>query len=97
MAVRRGSITTSRAPRSTACCTNGGKWVFDTVGLAPHTTTNCASTTSSGSADSMSAYTLSQAALTVAAQIVCSTCVAPIAAKKASVAPLLSLVGADEL
>ena len=97
IAVRRGSITTTFAPRATACCTSGGKCVFDTVGLAPQMTTSCAFTTSSGSADAMSPYTWSHAAPTVWAQMVCSTIVAPSAANSASLMLLRSTAPADEL
>ena len=90
-------MTTTFAPAAAACRTSGGKCVFDTVGLAPHTTTSLLCTTSSGSADAMSPYTLSHARPIVWAQIVCSAMVAPSSANRASVRLLLSTAPADEL
>ena len=68
-----------------------------TVGFAPHTTTRSACTTSFGSADAMSPNTLSHAAPIVCAQMVWSTTVAPMAAKKASDRLARSTSAADEL
>ncbi len=71
--------------------------MLETVGLAPQITIRSLLTTSSGSADAMSPYTLSHAAPIVAAQIVWSATVAPIAAKNASVRLSRSITAADEL
>ena len=80
-----------------ACCTSGGKWVFDTVGLAPHTTTWAAWTTSSGSADSMRPKTSSHASPAVAAQMVSCTSAAPSRRNSRSVRAALASTPAEEL
>ena len=97
IAVRRGSITTVRAPRATARCTRGGKCVFEMVGFAPQITTRSLCTTSAGSAELIAPSTLCHARPIVCAQIVCSTRVAPSASNSASVALCCSIAAADEL
>ena len=95
--VRRGSITTNRAPPRTASWMSGARCEFDTVGLAPHTTMSFAAAMWAGSADAIPGNTLSHAAPTVAAQMVGSTTVEPRAAKSASVRLSPSIRPDDEL
>src|SRR5207253_3648545 len=57
--------------------TIGGKWMFETVGFAPHTTISCECSTSNGSAENMSPNTTWYAAPCVAAHTVCRTRLAP--------------------
>ena len=71
--------------------------MFDTVGLAPHTTTSFESTTCVGSAEAIEPNTLAQAAPAVAAQMVGATSVAPNAANSISVPLDCSSNGTDEL
>ncbi len=97
IAVRRGSTTTSRAPAARACCTNGGKWMFEIAGFAPHTTTSLLCTTSCGSAECIAPNVDCHAAPAVAAQIVCSTRAAPRSSNSRHVKPPSASDPADEL